>query len=51
MPQLVNWELIKNPVNWIIVALMLGIAAFGLCLVMQGGNPTTILTGSTSDSL
>lgn len=37
MPQLINWTLIKEPVNWIIVALMLAIAAFGLCLVM--GNP------------
>jgi hypothetical protein len=47
MPQLINWELIKNPLNWIIVALMLAIAAFGLHLIMEGGNPGVVsLTGS-----
>jgi hypothetical protein len=35
MPQLINWELIKNPVNWVIVGLMLAIAVFGLNLVME----------------
>ena len=30
MPQLINWELAKNPLNWIIVGLMLMIAVFGL---------------------
>jgi len=34
MPQLINWELAKNPINWIIVGLMLMIAVFGLNLVM-----------------
>jgi hypothetical protein len=36
MPKLINWELIANPLNWLIVALMLGIAAFGLALITQG---------------
>lgn len=44
MPQLVNWELLKNPVNWIIVALMLAIATFGLCLLM--GDPADRMHGS-----
>ena len=35
MPNLINWELIKNPVNWVIVGLMLMIAVFGLNLVME----------------
>jgi hypothetical protein len=35
MPQLINWELVKEPVNWIIVALMLMIATFGLCLLIK----------------
>ena len=35
MPDLINWEIIKNPINWVIVALMLSIAVFGLSLVMQ----------------
>lgn len=37
MPKLINWELIANPLNWIIVALMLGIATFGLALLVQQG--------------
>ena len=35
MPQLINWELIKNPVNWVVVGLMLSIAVFGLNLVLE----------------
>jgi hypothetical protein len=34
MPELVNWELLKQPVNWVIVALMLMIGLFGLNLIM-----------------
>jgi len=34
MPTLINWALIKEPYNWVIVALMLMIATFGLYLVM-----------------
>jgi hypothetical protein len=30
LPQLINWELARNPLNWIIVGLMLMIAVFGL---------------------
>jgi hypothetical protein len=30
MPRLINWELALNPVNWIIVALMLAIAAMAV---------------------
>lgn len=32
---LVNWSLLKEPANWIIVALMLAIASFGLHLIMK----------------
>jgi hypothetical protein len=35
MPKLINWELLSNPANWLIVALMLAIAAFGLALVLK----------------
>jgi len=28
MPKLINWELARNPYNWIIVFLMVGIFAF-----------------------
>jgi hypothetical protein len=40
MPQLINWALIKEPVNWIIVALMLATMLFGLNLIMapQSGS-------------
>jgi hypothetical protein len=37
MPELINWALLKEPLNWVIVALMLAIGAFGLCLVLQEG--------------
>jgi hypothetical protein len=35
MPQLVNWEILANPINWVIVALMLAIATFGLRLILK----------------
>jgi hypothetical protein len=34
MPELINWALLKEPVNWIIVFLMLAIAVFGLSLIL-----------------
>jgi hypothetical protein len=34
MPQLINWDIAKNPLNWVIVGLMLMIAVFGLNLIM-----------------
>lgn len=37
MPQIVNWDILANPLNWVIVALMLAIAVFGLNLIMGGG--------------
>jgi hypothetical protein len=46
MPQLVNWELLRNPMNWVVVALMLAIAAFGLHLVMSGDAGWQHATGS-----
>lgn len=51
MPQIINWELIKQPINWMIVALMLAIAVFGLNLIMNGasgngGFSLASLTGS-----
>ena len=33
MPQIINWEILLNPLNWVIVALMLAIAVFGLNLI------------------
>jgi hypothetical protein len=50
MPDLINWELLRNPVNWIIVALMLAIATFGLALLMSGGSGLIHLTGSAGVS-
>jgi hypothetical protein len=35
MDRFINFELISNPINWVIVALMLAIATFGLNLLMQ----------------
>jgi hypothetical protein len=47
MPQLINWELMREPLNWLIVMLMLAIAAFGLHLALGGdGGGTISATGS-----
>jgi hypothetical protein len=35
MPKLINWELLSEPLNWIIVILMLMIGTFGLRLLMK----------------
>jgi hypothetical protein len=35
MPELINWSLLKEPLNWIIVILMLLIGTFGLRLLMK----------------
>jgi hypothetical protein len=35
MPDLINWDLIKQPYNWIVVALMVLIGTFALCLLMN----------------
>jgi hypothetical protein len=35
MPQLINWELLQEPLNWIIIGLMLAIAVFGLNLILE----------------
>lgn len=36
-----NWELLGNPVNWIIVFLMLALAGVGLALIARSTNETT----------
>jgi hypothetical protein len=49
MEGLVNWALLREPINWIIVALMLMIGTFGLHLISKaggnfpniGGNPAS----------
>lgn len=35
IPELVNWPLLKNPVNWVIVILMLIIAGFALDVLLS----------------
>ena len=41
----INWELMKNPYNWVIIILMLAIAGFALHLVLpqyfDGATTTT----------
>jgi hypothetical protein len=44
--RIINFELIGNPVNWIIVALMLAIAVFGLNLILTGDKSILAATGS-----
>lgn len=34
MDKIINFELITNPVNWIIVALMMAISAFAIAYIM-----------------
>lgn len=34
----VNWPLIKNPINWIIIVLMITIAGFGFHFLTKGMN-------------
>jgi hypothetical protein len=48
MPQIINWEIISNPLNWIIVGLMLAIAVFGLNLIAGSASSGSgvSLTGS-----
>ncbi len=33
MPELINWALIREPLNWVVVILMLAIAVWGLTLL------------------
>jgi hypothetical protein len=33
MPDLINWDLIRNPYNWVIVILMLAIGVYALTLI------------------
>lgn len=46
MDSFINWELISNPINWVIVGLMLAIAVFGLNIVMSPGKSIMTATGS-----
>lgn len=49
MDRFVNFELLANPLNWVIVALMLAIAVFGLNLIVGSsqGQGSISLTGAT----
>ena len=38
VPELVNWDLLRQPYNWLIVALMLLIAVFMLHLLLTPGG-------------
>lgn len=33
MPRLINWELIRNPLNWVVVYLMVAFAIVALALI------------------
>jgi hypothetical protein len=33
MPELINWDLLSHPYNWVIVILMLAIGVWALCLL------------------
>lgn len=36
----INWDLLKNPYNWLIVALMVAILALALHLIFGGSSST-----------
>jgi hypothetical protein len=38
MDRIINVELLANPINWIIVALMLAIGTFALRLIVKSNN-------------
>jgi hypothetical protein len=38
MPQLINWELARNPLNWIIMFLMVAIAYMGAGLIAANAS-------------
>jgi hypothetical protein len=48
MDRIVNLDILLNPLNWIIVGLMLAIAVFGLNLIAgeSSGGGAVSLTGS-----
>ena len=45
MPELINWSLLREPINWIIVVLMLAIGTAGLSLIFAPGNQGNPLGG------
>jgi cell division protein FtsL len=38
MPQLINWDLLREPYNWVIVALMVAIFVTALTVFKQEGG-------------
>lgn len=51
MDSVINWAIIKEPVNWVIVALMVAMAAFGLALLLgKSGGGLIAQTGSAGIS-
>jgi hypothetical protein len=46
MDRIINFEIISNPINWILVGLMLAIATFGLNLVLTSERSVLSASGS-----
>ena len=38
MPRLINWELARNPINWISVFAMLSLVGFAITLITSEGD-------------
>lgn len=36
MPRLINWEMLANPLNWLVVFLMLAFAGLAIHYAIQG---------------
>lgn len=41
MPEIINWKLVANPVNWVIVTLMLLVAGYGLHILLPDYKSAT----------
>ena len=38
MPNLINWSIVKEPYNWITVAVMLAGTAIAIAIIANGGR-------------
>ena len=45
MPKLINWEIISQPYNWIIIAVIVAFAALAANVLWNGGSLTMTQQG------
>lgn len=50
--QILNWELISHPLNWVILFLMVFIAMLFFSIILNNfGSPAAVLAGKSSASV